>query len=622
MRGVSRTDPVITDRWGIDDGYEDAHGEWRATSRVTRDAIRAAMHAREDEPTADPPVRVLVRGEPMTVRGRAEVALEDGAVLPLHGAVPADIPLGYHDLRLLDDARTVRLIVSPGRVEPPPTATWGWAVQLYAARSRASWGIGDFADLASLARWSRGLGADIMLVNPLHPAVPTPVEDPSPYAPSTRRYLSPLYLRIEDVPGASDLGSDLEPLAIAGRRLNEARRIDRDTVRRLKREALERVWRRFGGDPAFDRWARDEGRALLDHARFTALAETYGDGWRAWPAEFRRPDAPAVTRFGEAHAERLRFHAWVQWLLDGQLRRAAAELTLLHDLPVSVDPNGADAWAWQDVIATDATIGAPPDRYARQGQNWGLPPFIPHRLRAQRYEPFIETLRGVLRHGGGLRIDHVMSLFRLYWIPRGLDATEGGYVRYPAEDLLAILALESRRAGAFVVGEDLGTVEPGVRERLAEAGVLSYRVLWFETDPPARYPALALASVTTHDLPTVAGVWNGADLAAQQRIGLAPDPAIFADLRARLSRLTGVPPAGPIDDVIARTYEALAAAPSAIVTPPLDDALAVEERPNMPGTVDAWPNWSLALPAPIETLFDAPLPARIAAALDRRKPPR
>jgi 4-alpha-glucanotransferase len=606
---------VTTDRWGIDDGYHDALGVWRPTTARTREAILAAMGGGADAAATD--VRVVRRGERATLDAAGELVLEDGTRLAVRETLPPDLPSGYHELATADRRST--LLVTPGRCQPAPGDAWGWAVQLYAARSHESWGIGDFADLARLARWARSLGARVILANPFHPAVPATEEDPSPYSPSSRRYRNPLYLRIEDVPGASSLGVELEPLAAAGRALNRERRIDRDHVRRLKRDALERLWRRFGGDDAFDRYVRGEGRALTDYAVFVALAERHGTGWREWPSEYRRPDAPAVRRFADAHGERIRFHQWLQWLLDVQLARAAGEIALLHDFPIGVDRNGADAWAWQDVLATDAAVGAPPDRYARHGQNWGLPPFIPHRLRAARYAPFVDTLRGVLRHGGGLRIDHVMGLFRLFWIPGGLEPGDGAYVRYPAEELLAIVAIESERAGALIVGEDLGTVEPGVRERLAGAGILSYRVLWFENDPAARYPALALASVTTHDLPTIAGVWTGADLAGQRAIGLDPNPELFDALRARLAALTGVGAGGPVDDVIAGAYAELATAPSAIVTATLEDALGVEERPNMPGTFGTWPNWSLALPRPLEELERAELPLRIARVLNARQ---
>jgi 4-alpha-glucanotransferase len=289
----------------------------------------------------------------------------------------------------------------------------------------------------------------------------------------------------------------------------------------------------------------------------------------------------------------------------------------MQDLPIGVDPDGADAWAWQDALATGASVGAPPDRYVRRGQDWGLPPFVPHRLRALAYQPFVETIRAALRHAGGLRIDHVMGLFRLFWIPAGAAPADGGYVRYPADDLLAIVALESHRAGAFVVGEDLGTVEVGVRERLADHGILSYRVMWFEDRPTAEYPELAMAAVTTHDLPTVAGLWTGADIFEQRALGLEPNEAALAATRKRLAAATGVGAEPTIDDVVAATHELLGAAPSLLVTATLDDALGVVERPNVPGTTSERPNWSLALPVPLEQLETTPLAARIARALRR-----
>jgi 4-alpha-glucanotransferase len=285
----------------------------------------------------------------------------------------------------------------------------------------------------------------------------------------------------------------------------------------------------------------------------------------------------------------------------------------MQDLPIGVDPDGADAWAWQDALATGASIGAPPDRFVTRGQDWGLPPFVPHRLRALDYGPFIETIRAALRHARGLRIDHVMGLFRLFWVPHGLPPAEGGYVRYPADDLLAIVALESQRAGATIVGEDLGTVEAGVRERLTATGILSYRVAWFEEQPPARYPALSMAAVTTHDLPTIGGLWTGADLAELQALGRAPDEAALEETRGRLAALSGAADGAAVADVIEAAHARLAEAPSLLVTATLEDALAVPERPNVPGTSRERPNWSLALPLPLEALETAPLARRIAA---------
>jgi 4-alpha-glucanotransferase len=615
-----------TDIWGIDDGYEDALGVWRETPVTTRSALRAAMgvNPAQSSPPAEPPVCVLRSGQILPLEKPAELRLEDGTMLRVDVSLPADLPLGYHELCALDGGETVHVIVSPGQCYlPADWHTWGWAVQLYALRSAESWGIGDLADLRHLGHWSAtDLGTGILLINPLHAATPVLPQQPSPYFPTSRRFRNVLYLRVEEVPGAAEVGIELEPLVAAGRALNRQRRIDRDAIFRLKIQALDRLWSRFGGDPAFDRYCYEQGEALQQFASFCALAEHYGRGWQAWPAEYRRPDAPAVARFAAERADRVRFHQWLQWLLDVQLARAAAELPVMQDLPIGVDPNGADAWAWQDVLATDVTVGAPPDQYNTLGQDWGLPPFIPDKLRAAAYEPFRQTIRATLRHAGGLRIDHVMGLFRLYWIPQGMDPSLGAYVRYPADELLAIVALESQRARALVVGEDLGTVEEGIQERLAAHRLLSYRLLWFETEPPACYPELALAAVTTHDLPTVAGLWSGVDLRTQQRLGLRPNEAGLREIAERLRAMTGLPKRAKVHEVIVRAHQLLAEAPSVMVTATLEDALAVEERPNMPSTTAEWPNWSLALPASLEDLQTQALARAVADTLKRQRPPQ
>nr|MDQ6910280.1 4-alpha-glucanotransferase [Actinomycetota bacterium] len=298
------------------------------------------------------------------------------------------------------------------------------------------------------------------------------------------------------------------------------------------------------------------------------------------------------------------FHRWLQWRIDVQLAAAATEITLVSDLAVGFDPNGADAWEFQDVLAAGVSVGAPPDAFNTAGQDWGLSPFDPDALRAVGYRPFIETLRAAFGHAGGVRIDHVMSLFRLFWVPHGGTPADGSYVRYRSSDLLDIVARESRRAGAFVVGEDLGTVEDGVREELTARQVLSYRLLWFESGAPSTYPERALAAVSTHDLPTIPGVWTGADPGG-------------ADLRTRLTETAGVDESASVDEAVALTYEALATAPSVLVTASLEDALGVTERPNQPGTVNET-NWSLALPIPLEAIEDDPRLRRIAAALSQR----
>jgi 4-alpha-glucanotransferase len=291
-------------------------------------------------------------------------------------------------------------------------------VQLYAARSVTSWGIGDLGDLQHLGQWAAGLDAGFLLLNPLHAPLPALPQQPSPYYPSSRRYRNPLYLRVEEVPGAAEIGVDLDRLATAGRRLNRDRTIDRDAVYRLKMDALSQLWRRSGAS-GFDRYQTWQARALDQYAAFCVLVEQLGGDWRGWEESYRHPDSPAVARFAAAHVDRVGFHAWLQWLLDEQLARAAAALPLIQDLPVGFDPAGADAWIWQDALAPHISIGASPDEFNRLGQDWGLPPFVPAKLMAASYEPFIQTVRATLRHAAGIRIDHVLGLFRLFWIPQG-----------------------------------------------------------------------------------------------------------------------------------------------------------------------------------------------------------
>jgi 4-alpha-glucanotransferase len=576
----------------------------------------------ETSPPAGGPL-VHRRGQPLpAIGGPAELVLEDGTALHVDERLPGDLPLGYHEIRPVDGRPAVRLVIAPARCHlPEGLRAWAWAIQLYAIRSRESWGIGDLADLRRLADWSaRTLGAGAVVLNPLHAALPLVPQEPSPYFPSSRRYRNPLYLRVEEVPGAAEAGLDVERLAAAGRALNAERRIDRDAVFRLKITALEALWARVtDGDPGLAGYRAREGAGLSEFATFCALAERHRSGWRRWPVEHRHPASPAVARFAAEEVGRVAFHAWLQWLLDEQLGRAGRALRLVTDLAIGFDGEGADAWAWQDVLAPGVTVGAPPDEFALEGQDWGLPPFVPHRLRAAGYRPFIETVRAGFRHAGGMRVDHVMGLFRLFWVPGGTTARNGAYVRYPTEDLLAILALESERAGALVIGEDLGTVAPGVRERLFAERILSTRVLWFEPGPPAGYPGLSLAAVTTHDLPTVRGLWTGSDLREQEAVGISPNAAGMEALRARLRDLTGLPDDASPDAVALAVHRRLAEAPSILVAATLEDALGVAERPNLPGTTrDRRANWSLALPEPLEEIHGDTRPRALATVLERR----
>jgi 4-alpha-glucanotransferase len=620
---------MSTDRFGITDRYHDAQGKEHVTTDETRAALKAAMGVTADADdgtpgTRDDDVRVLAPGGDRSLSSPVEILLEDGSSRAAEHELPNvdDLPLGYHRMRARD-GRETQLIVAPAACHlPDDLRTWGWAAQLYAARSRASWGMGDLADLARLGRWTRGLGAGVLMVNPLSAPTPVPLVEPSPYYPSSRRFRNPLYLRVEDVPGFAALGADGERLANAGRALDHDRRIDRDAVFRLKMEALQKLFDASGGarTDSLEAYWRAQGAALTDFATYCALAERHGKDWRRWPADVRRPDAPGTRAFREANDARVRFHAWLQSLIDAQLATAAKEIAIVNDLPIGIDVAGADAWCWQELMADGVSVGAPPDEFSASGQDWGLTPFVPHRLRAAGYRPFIETIRAQLAHAGGLRIDHVMGLFRLFWIPRagGQGAKGGAYVRTRADELLAICAVESVRAKAFIVGEDLGTVEEGVRERLAAQKMLSYRLLYFEPGAPKTFPELALSSVTTHDLATIAGLWSGSDVADQKRIGVAPNEAGMKSLRDKLAKLDGLDEDAPVEEVIVKTHAALAEAPSRVLLATLDDALAVPERPNMPGTVAEWPNWSLALPKTLEEIETADLPKKVAAALTRR----
>ncbi|MDQ3980394.1 MAG: 4-alpha-glucanotransferase [Actinomycetota bacterium] len=605
--------------WGVAERYQRADGEWVDAPEATLDAILGSMGAGDgDRPPDSEGLCVVHAGQPVDFGRPVRLTTEDGGDLDLDGPLPPDVPLGYHTVTDREDGSEVRLIVSPGRCFLPEGRGWGWAVQLYAVRSRESWGIGDLADLRRIGKWSAAeLGARLLLLNPLHAALPGLPQTASPYFPSSRQFRNPLYLRVEEVPGAADLGGDLEKLAAEGRALNGDRRINRDEVYRLKLEALTWIWERFPGDPSFDAYCEAGGSSLEGYATFCTLTEEFGRPWREWSQEYRYPDAPEVGRFRQDRRDRVRFHQWLQWLVDRQLADAGAGVSLIEDLAVGVDPAGADGWLWQGVLAAGMSVGAPPDEFNTQGQNWGVPPFDPWRLRAAAYAPFVETIRASLRHGGGMRLDHVMGLFRLFWVPQGASPKEGTYVRYPASDLLDIVALESHRAGAYVVGEDLGTVETEVRVELAARNILSYRLLWFESAPPAEWPVHALAAVTTHDLPTIAGLWRGTDLDVQRSLDLEPNEESTVATRERLAKLAGADDDTRVEEVVAAAYDALSQTPCLLLTATLDDALAVEERPNMPGTTDQWPNWCIALPAPLEDIEEHPGPRRIAQALSR-----
>ncbi|MDQ2943388.1 MAG: 4-alpha-glucanotransferase [Candidatus Dormibacteraeota bacterium] len=538
-------------RWGVQPQYYDLRGNVVHTSPETEDAILAAMGAQSDHPP-----------------------------------------------------RLRRRAMPPGRSVAPPIRAWGWSAQSYAARSRESWGIGDFADLRRLGRMARRQGASVLLINPLGAQPPTPNQEPCPYYASSRRFLNTLYMRVEEVPGAEQRATDLEPLRNEALALNAHRLIDHDSVFRLKSQALETIFKAAPDALGLAGWARRMGTALLDYATFNAIAEVHGPAWRSWPAELRHPRSEGVAARRGQLADRVAYHQWLQFHLDRQLARAAKEIGLIADVPVGFAADGCDAWRWQDLLAPDMRVGAPPDFFFPEGQDWGMPPFDPWKLRRAHFEPFVETIRSTAKHAAGLRLDHVMGLFRLFWIRPGAHATGGAYVRYPARELLAILASESIRTHTFIVGEDLGLVEPTVRSRLRERGVLSYRLLWFEQEPPEKWPRESVAAIGTHDLPTVAGIWNRTEPDQRQE-----------EMRRRLVESTGLPDETPAFEVAAAAYQKLAHARSRIVLASLEDALGVEERTNVPGTTTERSNWRLALPKSLEDIEESDGVQRIAQAM-------
>jgi 4-alpha-glucanotransferase len=576
-------------------------------------------------------------------------------------ALPLTLPPGYHRLEVTVGQRApavMALIVTPARAFGPADLgvgqrSWGVTAPLYGLRSEQNWGIGDFADLGALAQAMAGLGAGLLGVNPVHALFPALPERISPYSPSSRRFLNVLTISIEQALRL-DWAADLAPSLAASRaeleRLRAAPVVDYPAVARLKLRALEqlhRVFSRCGPDhpagTAFRAFQARSRPSLARQALFDALLERFAArqpaqaAWRSWPHGYRRPDGAAALAFAREQAERIAFFEFLQWLADEQLgaaqataRAAGMPIGLYLDLAVGVDPDGADAWAEQDVVASGVRIGAPPDDFSPKGQDWGLAPLAPHALRAQAYAPFIELLRQNMRHAGALRIDHVLGLRRSFWLPPQRNVP-GAYVRYPLSDLLGLIALESHRQRCVVIGEDLGTVPEGFRGTLTEAGLLGCRVLYFEQEGsgcfrrPAGYAQACLASISTHDLPTLRGFWLGRDIEWRERLGLFAEPlhaererAERARLRKGLLRLLAAegllaseldPDRPPTDlpwSVVQALHRVLARSSAQIVVMQLEDALSVAEQANLPGTIAEHPNWRQRLMVALEQLAAEP----------------
>jgi malto-oligosyltrehalose trehalohydrolase/4-alpha-glucanotransferase len=565
-----------------------------------------------------------------------------------------DLPWGYHRLAIEPGIASMTLVVTPGRCWLPPALVegrrlWGMAAQLYLLRSETDWGIGDFGDLRRLAELAAEQGADVIGLNPLHAMFPDDPEHASPYSPASRFLLNILNIDVTTVQELLDCPEmrDLIASEAFGQNVSACRAkhlVDYAQVTAIKLSVLEKLFNtcRGAAEPsrwrAFEAFRREQGETLERNCLFLALREHFAKqdpshaDWHTWREEYRDPASPAVARFAAENGHRVDFFAWLQWVADEQLGAAAKTakdlgmaIGLYRDLAVGADRAGAETWADSAAVVSAAQVGAPPDIYNPAGQNWGLPPFHPHALREEKYRSFIQLVRANMRHAGGLRIDHAMGLQHLYWVPQGQEPSAGAYVRYPIEDLIGILALESHRHKCLVVGEDLGTVPEGFRERMAKANILSYRVLFFEQEetgaflPPSAYPALALAVVGSHDLPTLRGWWEGHDLDLKERLGLFPEPGEASRQRQmrdrdrmqliKVLRHEGLLPGDREPDVptLARAAHAfLARSPSVLAMAQIDDLTDEVDPVNIPATSDEHPNWRRRLSMTLEELSVRP----------------
>ena len=544
--------------------------------------------------------------------------------------LPAHLPLGWHRVvaETSDGPHEADVVVTPERLSTHETLSsrraFGLQAQLYSVRSERSWGVGDLADMRDLAAISGARhGADFLLANPLHASYPTPPVEPSPYLPVTRRFTNVLYLRPEDVPEYRQLPDHARQRVAALRAEVEgwnrrADRLERDDVLRVKLQALEELFAvplTAGRRALLDAYRRREGQGLEDFALWSAIAERV----RGTADEdlLRDLDSATIEQARRELSERIDFHVWTQWLLDEQLgaaQTAACEagmrIGIMHDLAVGVEQIGADAWALQHVLAAGATVGAPGDQYNQQGQNWHQPPWHPEQLREASYRPWRDMLRTLMRHAGALRIDHVLGLFRLWWIPEGHAASDGAYVAYDHEAMIGILALEAQRSGTLVIGEDLGTFEPWVREHLADRGILGTSILWFESDgagdplPAEDYRTACMASVNTHDLPPTAGYLAGDHVMLRHDLGLLErglEEELAADAAGRervldLLRAQGLlSPGAGVEDTVIALHRFLARTPSMLMGVSLVDCVGERRIQNQPGTDEEYSNWRIPL---------------------------
>ena len=579
------------------------------------------------------------------------------------------LPLGYYDLmgtvmlgpRVLEVKSLV--IAAPQRCYLPPGSKkeWGIGVQLYGIRSQDNWGIGDFRDLERIMKTAgQKWKASTIGLQPLH-SMTTGLR--SPYSPSSRLCWNPLYLNLEQV-AEFRLSPKLQRMFRTKKfqsrlqTLRSGQFVEYEAVHQLKMTVLKDLFRVFSRQHlqssttrgrAFIRFIEKAPEFFTRFCTFQALQEHFGGAvWREWPLDYHVPDSPAVKQFQRIHASRIQFFLYVQWLCELQLSRldqvakqSCLSLGLYHDLPVGIHPDGADAWGFQNQLAKDATIGAPPDSFNLQGQNWGLMAPNPRALRQYGYEFFRQTVSQNMKHGGVLRIDHALGLFRMFWVPFGHSGQDGLYLKTYVDEMLAVLALESVRHKVMVVGEDLGTVTPAIQRKLEEAGLLSYRLLFFEREPdgafhqPSQFPSQALVSATTHDLPTLKGYWEGRDITIKAQAGLYPQPVerdretlVREKDRGQLGealRRAGFLVSEPMEaslslETIKMFYQFLARTPSRLLMVPLEDVLGELDTPNLPGAPDSvYPSWRVRLSRELSSWLKDPAPAGFTQAVSRER---
>jgi 4-alpha-glucanotransferase len=579
-------------------------------------------------------------------------------------SIPVELPLGYHQVLIHRKRRQTpyrtTVIVAPQQCYKQPELLhekkmWGPSIQLYTLRTEHNWGMGDFGDLKLLVAEMATRGANFVGLNPIHALFPANPEGASPYSPSSRHWINILYLDVTSIPEFA-LCSQAQQIVGSEefqKQLTEARSthwVNYSLVSKLKMQVLPMLFDEFKTrhldrmserGQAFLSFVELGGESLLAQATFDTLhADLHAQdeqvwGWQVFPEEYRHFNAPAVQQYIESHRDQINLYLYLQWLADSQMKEVQSlakekgmTIGLYRDLAVGVADSGADVWADQGNLLQDIGIGAPPDILGPRGQNWGLPPLNPQTLREQAYRPFAELLKANMKHCGALRIDHVLGLLRLWWIPKGESATEGAYIYFPVKELFAILALESHRNQCSVIGEDLGTVPEEIVSLLADVGVHSYKVFFFETAEdggyisPAHYPSQSMSALCTHDMPTLRGFWHCNDLKMGEELGLYPDAdqlqrlfdGRLANKQAILDSLAwhGYLPEGigrdanlvPMDCYLSEGLHChLAAGASALMSLQLEDLLEMDNPVNIPGTVDEYPNWRRKLNTTLEELF-------------------